>query len=84
MADAVIVIALLLTAASATAAVATRDPARQALVLAVLGLLLGVVFTVLQAPDVGLSQLAVGSVLTPLLIMLSVRKVKRRGNQDDR
>ncbi|MFE5032617.1 Na(+)/H(+) antiporter subunit B [Streptomyces sp. NPDC056683] len=82
MADAVIVVALLLTAASATAAVATRDPARQALVLAVLGLLLGVVFTVLQAPDVGLSQLAVGSALTPLLIMLSVRKVKRRGKQD--
>ncbi|MGY4928136.1 Na(+)/H(+) antiporter subunit B [Streptomyces sp. 900105755] len=84
MADAVIVVALLLTAASATAAVATRDPARQALVLAVLGLLLGVVFTVLQAPDVGLSQLAVGSALTPLLIMLSVRKVKRRGKQDDK
>jgi energy-converting hydrogenase B subunit D len=83
VADAVIVVALLLTAASATAAVATRDPARQALVLAVLGLLLGVVFTVLQAPDVGLSQLAVGSALTPLLIMLSVRKVKRRGKQDD-
>ncbi|MER6226390.1 Na(+)/H(+) antiporter subunit B [Streptomyces sp. 900105755] len=84
MADAVIVVALLLTAASATAAVATRDPARQALVLAVLGLLLGVVFTVLQAPDVGLSQLAVGSALTPLLIMLSVRKVKRGGKQDDK
>ncbi|MFF4112847.1 Na(+)/H(+) antiporter subunit B [Streptomyces sp. NPDC001714] len=84
MADAVIVVALLLTAASATAAVATRDPARQALVLAVLGLLLGVVFTVLQAPDVGLSQLAVGSALTPLLIMLSVRKVKRRGKEGDK
>ncbi|WP_181806739.1 Na(+)/H(+) antiporter subunit B [Streptomyces shenzhenensis] len=84
MADAVIVVALLLTAASATAAVATRDPARQALVLAVLGLLLGVVFTVLQAPDVGLSQLAVGSVLTPLLIMLSVRKVRRRGKEGDK
>lgn len=79
-----IVVALLLTAASATAAVATRDPARQALVLAVLGLLLGVVFTVLQAPDVGLSQLAVGSALTPLLIMLSVRKVKRRGKEGDK
>ncbi|MEU9243556.1 hydrogenase subunit MbhD domain-containing protein [Streptomyces shenzhenensis] len=84
MADAVIVVALLLTAASATAAVATRDPARQALVLAVLGLLLGVVFTVLQAPDVGLSQLAVGSALTPLLIMLSVRKVRRRGKEGDK
>ncbi|MER7835005.1 hydrogenase subunit MbhD domain-containing protein [Streptomyces sp. NPDC096040] len=84
MADAVIVVALLLTAASATAAVATRDPARQALVLSLLGLLLGALFTVLQAPDVGLSQLAVGSALTPLLIMLSVRKVKRRGKEGDR
>ncbi|MBW8793723.1 MAG: DUF4040 domain-containing protein [Streptomyces sp.] len=79
MADAVIVVALLLTAGAATVAVAVRDPARQALVLSLLGLFLGVVFTVLQAPDVGLSQLAVGSALTPLLIMLSVRKVRRRG-----
>ncbi|MEU7057192.1 hydrogenase subunit MbhD domain-containing protein [Streptomyces sp. NPDC046197] len=78
MADVVIVVALLLVAASATAAVANRDPARQALVLSLLGVSLAVLFTVLQAPDVGLSQLAVGSALTPLLIMLSVRKVRRR------
>ncbi|WP_406431781.1 DUF4040 domain-containing protein [Streptomyces sp. NBC_00631] len=84
MADAVIVVALLLTAGAATAAVATRDPARQALVLSLLGLFLGVVFTVLQAPDVGLSQLAVGSALTPLLIMLSVRKVRRRGKEGEK
>ncbi|MFD5543581.1 Na(+)/H(+) antiporter subunit B [Streptomyces sp. NPDC127079] len=84
MADAVLVVALLLTAGAATAAVATRDPARQALVLSLLGLFLGVVFTVLQAPDVGLSQLAVGSALTPLLIMLSVRKVRRRGKEGEK
>ncbi|MGV9993790.1 Na(+)/H(+) antiporter subunit B [Streptomyces sp. NPDC003374] len=78
MADALVVMALLLVAAAATAAVVNRDPVRQALVLAVLGTALAVLFTVLQAPDVGLSQLAVGSVLTPLLIMLSVRKVGRR------
>ncbi|WP_129311616.1 hydrogenase subunit MbhD domain-containing protein [Streptomyces sp. L2] len=82
-ADAVIVVALLLVAVSATAAVATREPARQALVLSVLGIVLAVLFTVLQAPDVGLSQLAVGSALTPLLIMLSVRKVRRRGRTKD-
>jgi uncharacterized MnhB-related membrane protein len=76
--DPLTVVALLLVAASATAAVATRDPARQALVLALLGLCLAVLFTVVQAPDVGLSQLAVGSAVTPLLIMLSVRKVRRR------
>ncbi|MGW3142745.1 hydrogenase subunit MbhD domain-containing protein, partial [Streptomyces sp. NPDC001139] len=59
MADALIVVALLLVAAAATAAVTTHDPVRQALVLAVLGVVLAVLFTVLQAPDVGLSQLAV-------------------------
>ncbi|MEU9136444.1 DUF4040 domain-containing protein [Streptomyces sp. NPDC048404] len=81
MADALIVISLFLVAATATAAVLVRDPARQALVLSVLGLTLAVLFTVLQAPDVALSQLAVGSALTPLLILLSVRKVRRRGQR---
>ncbi|MEU5599391.1 hydrogenase subunit MbhD domain-containing protein [Streptomyces sp. NPDC020298] len=83
MAELVIVVALLLVAAAATVAVVTRDPARQALVLSVLGVLLAVLFTVLQAPDVGLSQLAVGSALTPLLVMLSVRKVRRRPRAKD-
>ncbi|MFE4859024.1 Na(+)/H(+) antiporter subunit B [Streptomyces sp. NPDC056670] len=83
MTDALTLISLLLVAASATAAVVVRDPARQALVLAVLGLALAVLFTVLQAPDVGLSQLAVGSALTPLLILLSVRKVRRRGQGEE-
>ncbi|CAK7286542.1 MULTISPECIES: hydrogenase subunit MbhD domain-containing protein [Streptomyces] len=83
MDEAVILVALLLVAGAATAAVAQRDPARQALVLSVLGVLLAVLFTVLQAPDVGLSQLAVGAVLTPLLVMLSVRKIRRRGRDRD-
>ncbi|MER7807524.1 DUF4040 domain-containing protein [Streptomyces sp900116325] len=83
MTDGLIVIALFLVATTATAAVAVRDPARQALVLSVLGLALAVLFTVLQAPDVALSQLAVGSALTPLLILLSVRKVRRRGQRDE-
>lgn len=84
MADALIVIALLLVAAAATAAVLVRDPSRQALVLSVLGLTLAVLFTVLQAPDVALSQLAVGSALTPLLVLLSVRKVRRRRRDEPR
>ncbi|CAL2068359.1 MULTISPECIES: Na(+)/H(+) antiporter subunit B [Streptomyces] len=83
MSDALILVALLLVAATATAAVAQRDPARQALVLSVLGMLLAVLFTVLQAPDVGLSQLAVGAALTPLLVMLSVRKIRRRRRDRD-
>ncbi|MFF3006740.1 Na(+)/H(+) antiporter subunit B [Kitasatospora sp. NPDC057940] len=68
---------------AATTAVLTRDPARQAVVLSVLGLGLAVLFAVLQAPDVALSQLAVGTALTPLLILLTVRKVTRRPARTD-
>ncbi|WP_369174616.1 Na(+)/H(+) antiporter subunit B [Streptomyces sp. R28] len=82
MVDAVIVIALVLVAVCATAAVAVRDPVRQALVLAVLGVALAVLFTSVQAPDVALSQLAVGGALTPLLLLLAVRKVKRRKGRE--
>ncbi|MFI9722030.1 hydrogenase subunit MbhD domain-containing protein [Streptomyces sp. NPDC052396] len=78
MADTLMVIALLLVAGAATAAVLNRDPARQAILLSLLGLCLSVLFTVEQAPDVGLSQLAVGSAVTPLMILLTVRKVRRR------
>ncbi|MGW2824116.1 Na(+)/H(+) antiporter subunit B [Streptomyces sp. NPDC001443] len=80
-----IAVALLLVAATATAAALARDPVRQALLLAVLGLCLTVLFTLLQAPDVALSQLAVGTAVTPLLILLTVRKVRRAAAaQDDR
>jgi uncharacterized MnhB-related membrane protein len=84
MADLLVVLALALVVAAATAAVLTREPARQALVLALLGLALAVLFTVLQSPDVALSQLAVGSALTPLMLLLAVRKVRRRGGHDGR
>ncbi|MFH8839001.1 Na(+)/H(+) antiporter subunit B [Streptomyces sp. NPDC017868] len=69
---------------TATVAVLTRDPARQAVVLSVLGLGLALLFAVLQAPDVALSQLAVGTALTPLLILLTVRKVTRRPTRASR
>ncbi|MFD7258209.1 hydrogenase subunit MbhD domain-containing protein [Streptomyces sp. NPDC059874] len=67
---------VLLVTAVATAAVRTRDPVRQAVVLSALGLLLALLFTLLQAPDVALSQLAVAAVVTPLLILLTVRKIR--------
>ncbi len=80
--DYLIVAALLLVAVSATAAALTREPVRQAMVLAMLGLSLAVLFTILQAPDVALSQLAVGGALTPLLIVLTVRRVRRDTEAD--
>jgi len=70
-------LALVCVVVAATAAALTRDPVRQSVVLAVLGLSLALLFTVLEAPDVALSQLAVGTAVTPLLILLTVRKVRR-------
>lgn len=82
MNTALVAVALVFVVVCATVAVLCRDPVRQALVLAVLGLGLAVLFAVLQAPDVALSQLAVGTALTPLLILLTVRKVARRSTAD--
>ncbi|MFI2074076.1 MULTISPECIES: hydrogenase subunit MbhD domain-containing protein [Streptomyces] len=80
--DTLVAASLLLVAAAATAAALTRDPARQAVVLSLLALALALLFTVLQAPDVALSQLAVGSAVTPLMILLTVRRVRRRRRRE--
>jgi energy-converting hydrogenase B subunit D len=68
---------LLLVAASGTAVVLTRDPLDQAIIASFFGLLLGLAFLVLQAPDVALSQITVGAVALPLMILLALAKVKR-------
>ncbi|MEU7045614.1 DUF4040 domain-containing protein [Streptomyces varsoviensis] len=78
MTDLPLLAGLALVVAAATATVLVRDPARQAFPLALLGLALGVLFLLLQAPDVALSQLAVGCALTPLMVLLTVRKARRR------
>ncbi|HEV8166218.1 MAG TPA: DUF4040 domain-containing protein, partial [Actinomycetota bacterium] len=50
----------------------------QAVVASFFGLLLGVAFLVLQAPDVGLSQITVGAVALPLMILLALAKIRRQ------
>ena len=66
----------LLVAAGGTAVVLTRDPLNQAIVASFYGLILGIMFLVFQAPDVALSQIAVGAVALPLMIMLALAKVR--------
>ena len=71
-------VVLLLLAASGTAVVLARDPVRQAIVASFYGMLLAVAFFVLQAPDVSLSAITVGSVAGPLMIMLALAKIRGR------
>ena len=75
----------LLVAAAGTAVVLTRDPLNQAIVASFYGLILGIMFFVYQAPDVALSQIAVGAVALPLMILLALAKVRalRGGNGED-
>lgn len=70
--------ALLLVACSATGVVTTRDPTPQAIAMSFYGLVLALMFFVYQAPDVALSQLAVGALALPLMILLTLAKVKVR------
>jgi energy-converting hydrogenase B subunit D len=76
----------LLVAAGGTAVVLTRDPLDQAIVASFYGLVLGIMFLVFQAPDVALSQIAVGAVALPLMIVLALAKVHALagGGEDDR
>jgi uncharacterized MnhB-related membrane protein len=69
---------LLFVAAAGTVVVFTRDPTSQAIVVSFFGLLLGVMFFIFQAPDVALSQIAVGAVALPLMILLALARVKKQ------
>lgn len=61
-----------LTAVGGLAVVLTRDLLRLALMASAYGLVLVVLFLVLQAPDVALSELVVGAVGFPLVIVVAI------------
>jgi energy-converting hydrogenase B subunit D len=82
--EAVQIAALLLVAAGGTVVVLVRDPLRQAVVLSFYGILLGVLFFAFQAPDVALSQITVGSVGVPLMLLLTIAKVRKRERERSR
>jgi energy-converting hydrogenase B subunit D len=69
--------ALVLIAAAGLGVVLTRDRVAQAIAVSLYGLLLALVFSLYQAPDVALSQVVVGAVALPLMILLALAKVRR-------
>ena len=74
---------LVLVAAGGTAVVLAREPLRQAIVASIFGLLLALFFFAFQAPDVALSQIVVGSVALPLMIVLTLSKLARLRGPDE-
>jgi energy-converting hydrogenase B subunit D len=71
------VAALVLVAGGATLVVRTRDRVRLVLVLSVYGMLLAILFFAFQAPDVALSELTVGAIALPLILLLAIAKVRK-------
>jgi energy-converting hydrogenase B subunit D len=65
-------VVIALVALAGLAVVLTRDLVRLAMMSSVFALLLVVYFLVLQAPDVALSELAVGAVAFPLAVVVAI------------
>jgi energy-converting hydrogenase B subunit D len=68
-------VCLVVVAAGGTATVAVRQPVRQLIVSGVFGLSLAVMFLVFGAPDVALSQIVVGAVVVPVMVLLALAKL---------
>ena len=69
---------LLLVAVAGFAVVRTRDVTAQVVSLGFYGLLMALVFFFFQAPDVALSQITVGALALPLMVMLAISRMKFR------
>lgn len=69
---------LVLVAGGATAVVLIRRRVRQVLVLSVYGIMLAVLFLAFQAPDVTLSELTVGAVALPIVLLLAISKTRKK------
>ncbi len=69
---------LIFVAVAGTAVVLTRNPLSQVIGLTFYGLLLALMFFVFQAPDVAFSQIVVGAVALPLMVLLALAKIRNR------
>jgi energy-converting hydrogenase B subunit D len=76
---------LVLVAVSGFGVVRTRDVTSQVIALGFYGVLMALVFFFFQAPDVALSQITVGAVALPLMVMLAISRMKfREAKQRDK
>jgi energy-converting hydrogenase B subunit D len=75
--------ALVVVAVAGGAVAVAGDALRQTLVLGVYGLSLTMLFFVFQAPDVALSEIVVSTVGLPVMVLLTLRKVRAQERERD-
>lgn len=73
---------LILVACAATAVALSLDPLRQIFLSGVYGLLLVLLFVILQAPDVALSMLVVSTVAYPLIVLIAISRTRRERGKE--
>ena len=74
---------LVMVALAGTLVALARDPLRQAILAGSFGLILALLFFALQAPDVALSQIVVGGVALPAMVLLALAEVRAHEDKDD-
>lgn len=72
---------LILVGITGFAVVRTRDVTCQVIALGFYGLVTGLMFFFFQAPDVALSQITVGAVALPLMVMLAISRMRFRASR---
>jgi energy-converting hydrogenase B subunit D len=77
-------VALAVVLVTGTGVVTITDPLRQTLMLGVFGLALTLLFFVYQAPDVALSEIVIGALALPVIVLAALRKLneQERAKQD--
>lgn len=73
--------ALAAVAVGGGAVVIAPDPLRQVLVLGIYGMSLALLFFVFQSPDVALSEIVVSSVGLPVMVLLTLRKIREQEDE---
>ena len=69
---------LIFVAVAGTAVVLTRNPLNQVIGLGFYGLVMALMFFIFQAPDVAFSQIVIGAVVIPLMVLLTLAKLKAK------
>jgi energy-converting hydrogenase B subunit D len=60
--------------------VVTRDPVRQTIVNGFFGLALVLLFVILQAPDVAMSELVVSALAYPVILLVTIYRTRGGGD----
>jgi uncharacterized MnhB-related membrane protein len=73
----------LLVGVAGTVVVLTRELRRQALLFSLYGMLMTILFVVIESADVSLSELAVGAAALPLMLLVTISTLRHREEEEE-